>query len=112
VVAPAEPVVAAPRPSEPAAAVAATPAAADSAAPFTADELEVIFDDLVRPALNMDGGDLNLVKIDGHDIHVTLVGACQTCPSATITMKMGIQRLLEEEFPSWTGQIMQVDALI
>ncbi len=91
---------------------AKTEAPPNDEAPFTADELEVVLDEMVRPALHMDGGDMALVKIEGHNVYVRLVGACSTCPSSVITMKQGIQRLLEEEFPTWRGELIQVNDLI
>jgi Fe-S cluster biogenesis protein NfuA len=54
----------------------------------------------VRPSLQMDGGDVNLIEItDGGDVHVTLVGACGTCPHAQMTLKMGIEAFLKEQVP-------------
>jgi len=38
-------------------------------------------------------------------VRVTLVGACSTCPSSVVTMKMGIERLLEEEFPEFEALV-------
>ena len=50
--------------------------------------------DMVRPALQGDGGDITLIKIENNDIYVRLVGACNTCPSSIMTMKMGVEALL------------------
>ena len=69
--------------------------------PMTLETVAALFEDMVRPALQSDGGDIDLVHVDAHDVHVRLTGACSTCPSSTITMKMGIERLLEEEFPQF-----------
>ncbi len=56
--------------------------------------------DKVRPALQADGGDCELVNIreDGV-IEVRLQGACGSCPMATLTLKAGIERVLKEELP-------------
>ena len=67
--------------------------------PLTVENMEEILDDFVRPGLQADGGDITLVKIDGNDVYVQLQGACQTCSSAVMTMKMGVEALLREEFP-------------
>ena len=48
----------------------------------------------------MDGGDIELVKVEDENIYVRLVGACSTCPSSVMTMRMGVENLLREEFPS------------
>ena len=56
--------------------------------------------DKVRPALQADGGDCELVNIreDGV-VEVRLQGACGSCPMATLTLKAGIERVLKEELP-------------
>jgi Fe-S cluster biogenesis protein NfuA len=66
---------------------------------LTAEEVQALFEDMVRPALQSDGGDIDLVKVEDNDVYVRLVGACSSCPSSTVTMKMGVERLLAEEFP-------------
>lgn len=76
---------------------------------LTREAVERVLDDLVRPALNADGGDIFLHHIDEDlNIHVKLVGSCSTCPSSVATMKMGVERLLQEEFPEM-GDLVQVD---
>lgn len=61
----------------------------------------------VRPALQRDGGDIELVRVEDNDVYVTLVGACAGCPSATITLKLGVERILRQEFPR-LGRVIQV----
>lgn len=51
----------------------------------------------IRPALQHDGGDLELVDIDHNTVYVTLKGACATCPSSTITMRQFIEKELKKE---------------
>jgi Fe-S cluster biogenesis protein NfuA len=75
---------------------------------LTRDEVEALFEDMVRPALQSDGGDITLIKVDANDVYVRLLGACETCPSAIVTMQMGIERLLQEEFPHF-GRLIRVD---
>jgi Fe-S cluster biogenesis protein NfuA len=65
-------------------------------------------DEMVRPALQGDGGDITLIKVENNDVYVKLVGSCSTCPSSIMTMKMGVEALLKEEFPAM-GQLIQVD---
>ncbi len=76
--------------------------------PLTRDNLEAVLDEMVRPALNADGGDIQLVDIVDDDVHVRLVGACSSCPSSIMTMKMGVERLLQDEFPTM-GALINVD---
>ena len=54
----------------------------------------------VRPALQGHGGDVELVSVDeDKTVNVRLQGACQGCPGAAMTMKMGIERILKERVP-------------
>jgi len=54
----------------------------------------------VRPALQGHGGDIELVGTDDDNtVKVRLQGACQGCPGATMTMRMGIERILKERVP-------------
>lgn len=56
--------------------------------------------DLIRPNLQADGGDVELLEVteDGV-VKVKLVGACGHCPMSTMTLKMGIERTLKEKVP-------------
>jgi Fe-S cluster biogenesis protein NfuA len=53
----------------------------------------------IRPALQADGGNVELVGVDDGVVKVSLTGACAGCPMSTMTLKMGIERLLKEEVP-------------
>ena len=56
--------------------------------------------EMVRPALQGHGGDVELLGVDeDKTVRVRLQGACQGCPGATMTMKMGIERILKERVP-------------
>lgn len=60
--------------------------------------------DTYRPTLYMDGGDVQLLQVDEEGIaHVKMLGACIDCPISLLTMKLGIQRLLKENFSEITG---------
>lgn len=61
----------------------------------------------LRPFLQRDGGDVELVDIEDGIVKVRLIGACGSCPSSTITLKAGIERALLEEVPGVT-EIEQV----
>ena len=54
----------------------------------------------VRPALQADGGDVELIDVEGGVVKVRLTGACGGCPMASITLKNGIEALLKKEIPS------------
>jgi Fe-S cluster biogenesis protein NfuA len=53
--------------------------------------------DELRIHLQADGGDLEIVEIDGKNVKLRLQGACGTCPHATMTIKNGLERILREE---------------
>lgn len=58
----------------------------------------------IRPALQNHGGDIELVSVDDdNNVNVRLQGACQGCPGATMTMKMGVERILKEKVPDVKG---------
>lgn len=53
----------------------------------------------IRPNLQADGGDVELVNVKSGVVTVKLTGACGGCPMATMTLKNGIERVLKEEIP-------------
>ncbi len=53
----------------------------------------------IRPRLQMDGGDIELVGIEDNVVKVKLQGACNGCPGAQMTLKMGVERMIKEEIP-------------
>ena len=53
--------------------------------------------DELRVHLQADGGDLEIVVIEGKKVQLRLQGACGTCPHATMTIKNGLERVLREE---------------
>jgi Fe-S cluster biogenesis protein NfuA len=60
----------------------------------------------VRPMLQHDGGDVELVDVtDDGVVQVRLKGACGGCPMATLTLKNGIEKILKEQVPSVTQVI-------
>ncbi|MBN1189010.1 MAG: NifU family protein [Dehalococcoidales bacterium] len=55
--------------------------------------------DEIRPALQADGGDVELIGIKDGTVSVKLTGACNGCPMATLTLKKGIEKFLKERIP-------------
>jgi Fe-S cluster biogenesis protein NfuA len=55
--------------------------------------------DKVRPYLVRDGGNVELVEVDGGTVKVKLSGACAGCPMSQMTLKNGIEKILKEEVP-------------
>ena len=59
---------------------------------------------LVRPAIQADGGDVELVDVnEAGVVRVKLTGACGSCPMSTMTLKMGVERVLKEQVPGVTS---------
>lgn len=61
----------------------------------------------IRPRLQMDGGDVCLVDIEGDVVKVELEGACKGCPMSQLTLQMGIERTIIQEIP----EIKRVEAV-
>ncbi|MHC4644249.1 MAG: NifU family protein [Planctomycetota bacterium] len=63
----------------------------------------------IRPALQGHGGDIELVGTDqDNTVRVKLQGACQGCPGAAMTMRMGVERILKEQVPE-VKEVVAVD---
>ena len=68
--------------------------------PELRDRIEAVLEEHVRPGLRADGGDVELVGIDADRIvQVRMQGACQGCPSSTITLAMAIESTLKSHIP-------------
>ena len=65
---------------------------------LTLENVETVLDEM-RPYLIADGGNVAVVDIDGGVVRLELQGACGSCPSSTMTMKMGLERGLREKIP-------------
>ena len=61
--------------------------------------------DLIRPAIQMDGGDIVLESIRGGVVTVQLLGTCECCPMSPVTLRQGVERLLRERVPGVTGVV-------
>ncbi|MEE8374622.1 MAG: NifU family protein [Dehalococcoidia bacterium] len=55
--------------------------------------------DMIRPSLQADGGDVELVGVDNGTVQVRLTGACGGCPMAAMTLKEGVERVIKEQVP-------------
>jgi Fe-S cluster biogenesis protein NfuA len=53
----------------------------------------------IRPALQADGGDVELVGVEAGVVKLKLKGSCAGCPMSTMTLKLGIERVLKEQVP-------------
>lgn len=57
----------------------------------------------IRPALQADGGDLVLLGVDDGTVNLQMVGACGGCPMSMMTLKAGIERILQDRVPGVTA---------
>lgn len=55
----------------------------------------------VRPFLQADGGDIELIALDGNSADVRLTGICAGCPSAHMTLHLGVEAAIREEIPEF-----------
>lgn len=70
------------------------------------DKIEKVINEQIRPGLQMDGGDIEVVDVDSDGIvKVRLKGACGGCPMSQITLTMGVERKLKEEIPEVKGVV-------
>ncbi|MGB4207873.1 MAG: NifU family protein [Smithellaceae bacterium] len=57
--------------------------------------------DTIRPSLQADGGDVELVEVtDDGIVKVKLTGACRGCPMSQMTLKMGIEKVIKQQVPT------------
>lgn len=76
--------------------------------PFNKENVDKVLDE-VRPYLISDGGNVAVHDVDeeSKNVYLVLEGACGSCPSSTVTMQMGIERVLKENFKG-LGDVVQV----
>lgn len=76
---------------------------------LTVENVDVVLNE-VRPYLVADGGNVAVKRVDEANgtVYLKLEGACGSCPSSTVTMKMGIERVLKENFPNFK-EVLEVD---
>jgi len=55
--------------------------------------------DQIRPAIRMDGGEVELIDVEEGIARVRMLGACGGCPMSTMTLKMGIERAIRQQVP-------------
>jgi Fe-S cluster biogenesis protein NfuA len=61
----------------------------------------------VRPMLERDGGNVELVDVEGSVVKVRLTGACKGCPMSQMTLKAGIERIIKQDVPA-VSQVVAV----
>jgi Fe-S cluster biogenesis protein NfuA len=75
-------------------------------APEEREQLVLDAIELIRPALQSDGGDIVFQELDTDGVvHVSLVGACGTCPISMQTLKAGVERIIMDRAPGVTAVV-------
>lgn len=70
------------------------------------EKIEKVIEEQIRPGLQMDGGDIELVDVgDDGVVKVRLKGACAGCPMSQMTLTMGVERKLKELIPEVKGVV-------
>lgn len=65
--------------------------------------------DMYRPNLQADGGDMEFISLDDQNrVHLKLVGACGSCPMATMTLKMGVESYVKDAIPEITEIVQEM----
>ena len=72
-------------------------------------EVEEVININIRPSIQMDGGDIELISCDNGIVEVFLKGACSGCPSSQMTLKNGIEVLLKEKFPKKITKVIAIN---
>jgi Fe-S cluster biogenesis protein NfuA len=58
-----------------------------------------VLEDKIRPGVQLDGGDIELVSVEDGIVTIRLFGACEGCPMSPVTLRAGVERILREEVP-------------
>jgi Fe-S cluster biogenesis protein NfuA len=72
-------------------------------------QIEDVINTNIKPNIQMDGGDIELVSCVNKTVKVFLKGACSGCPSSQMTLKHGIETLLKEKFPNKINEVIAIN---
>lgn len=74
-----------------------------------AKRVKDLIDTYVKPAVEMDGGNIEFKAFDNGVVHVTMQGSCSGCPSSTVTLKAGIEGMLKRMIPEVTEVVQEME---
>jgi Fe-S cluster biogenesis protein NfuA len=83
---------------------------------YSADEAEIVqkikelIDTYIRPAVEMDGGNIEFKKYEAGKVYVIMQGSCSGCPSSTVTLKAGIEGMLKRMVPQVTEVVQEMES--
>ena len=72
-------------------------------------EVRRTLENKIRPAVRLDGGDIELLSVKGGVVTIRLFGACEGCAMSPVTLRAGVERILKEEVPAVT-EVVAVEA--
>jgi Fe-S cluster biogenesis protein NfuA len=67
---------------------------------MTRERVEAVLE-RIRPFMQADGGDIEVINVEGNSADVRLTGMCAGCPSAHMTLYLGVEMALREEIPEF-----------
>jgi Fe-S cluster biogenesis protein NfuA len=65
--------------------------------------------DKLRKAIQLDGGDIQLVRVEDGVVTIRLYGACEDCPMSPVTLRAGVERILREDVPG-VREVVAIEA--
>ena len=65
--------------------------------------------EVIRPAIQMDGGDIRLESVRDGKVTVSLLGTCDGCPMSPVTLRQGVERILRDRVPEVT-EVIAIEA--
>ncbi|MBK7935750.1 MAG: NifU family protein [Lewinellaceae bacterium] len=74
-----------------------------------ARKVKELIDTYVKPAVEMDGGNIEFKAFDNGRVYVTMQGSCSGCPSSTVTLKAGIEGMLKRMVPEVTEVVQEME---
>jgi Fe-S cluster biogenesis protein NfuA len=73
-----------------------------------AKKVKELIDTYVKPAVEMDGGNIEFKAYENGTVYVTMQGSCSGCPSSTVTLKAGIEGMLKRMVPEVTEVVQEM----
>ena len=73
------------------------------------EEIQKLFEDVINPAVADHGGYIELIDVKDNKVYVRLMGGCQGCGAADVTLKQGIEQMIKHQFPAIEGIVDETD---
>ena len=73
------------------------------------EQIQQIFDEVINPAVAGHGGSIELIDVRDNKVFVRMMGGCQGCGAANMTLRMGIEQMLKHHFPEIEALVDETD---